>query len=175
MQMTPEQVKILQQVALQTLETEAKTTQRVIEAIPAEKCSYKPDSVSMCALDLAKHIANSELQFLRGIIAGKFDFGGAVPESVKTPADVSRWYGEELQEVAAQLKALPPEKLGTVIDFMGFMQMPGVLYLNLAVNHSIHHRGQLSMHLRPMGAKVPSIYGPSYDTEQAQKAASTAS
>ena len=28
---------------------------------------------------------------------------------------------------------------------------------------AIHHRGQLSRYLRPMGAKVPSIYGPSAD------------
>ena len=28
---------------------------------------------------------------------------------------------------------------------------------------AIHHRGQLSTYLRPMGAKVPSIYGPSAD------------
>jgi len=28
---------------------------------------------------------------------------------------------------------------------------------------AIHHRGQLSSYLRPMGGKVPSIYGPSAD------------
>ena len=28
---------------------------------------------------------------------------------------------------------------------------------------SIHHRGQLSTYIRPMGGKVPSIYGPSGD------------
>ena len=28
---------------------------------------------------------------------------------------------------------------------------------------SIHHRGQLSTYLRPMGGKVPAIYGPSAD------------
>jgi uncharacterized damage-inducible protein DinB len=38
------------------------------------------------------------------------------------------------------------------------------------LNHSIHHRGQLSMYLRPMGAKVPSIYGESYDSAQARQA-----
>jgi uncharacterized damage-inducible protein DinB len=27
----------------------------------------------------------------------------------------------------------------------------------------IHHRGQLSMYLRPMGSTVPQIYGPSAD------------
>jgi uncharacterized damage-inducible protein DinB len=33
------------------------------------------------------------------------------------------------------------------------------------LKHSIHHRGQLSAYLRPMGGKVPSIYGPSGDSE----------
>jgi len=39
------------------------------------------------------------------------------------------------------------------------------------MHHSIHHRGQLSMYLRPMGAQVPSIYGESYDTARAKAAA----
>jgi uncharacterized damage-inducible protein DinB len=39
------------------------------------------------------------------------------------------------------------------------------------MNHTIHHRGQLSSYLRCMGAKVPSIYGESYDDAQARKAA----
>ena len=30
---------------------------------------------------------------------------------------------------------------------------------------AIHHRGQLTTYLRAMGAKVPSIYGPSADTK----------
>ena len=37
------------------------------------------------------------------------------------------------------------------------------------LNHNYHHRGQLSGYLRPMGAKVPSIYGMSYDDAQKQK------
>jgi uncharacterized damage-inducible protein DinB len=41
----------------------------------------------------------------------------------------------------------------------------------LGVHHTIHHRGQLSAYLRSMGAKVPSIYGESYDSEQAKKGA----
>jgi uncharacterized damage-inducible protein DinB len=41
--------------------------------------------------------------------------------------------------------------------------MPAVTYLGFMNSHSIHHRGQLSVYLRPMGAKVPSIYGGSAD------------
>lgn len=173
MQMTNEQVQILQQVALKTLEHEAKTTQRVIEAIPAHNCAYKPDGASMCSLELAKHIAGSELAFLRGVVSGQFDFNESAPESLKTPSDVSKWYGGEVEKITAQIKSLPADKLAQIVDFRGMLQMPAILWVDFALRHSIHHRGQLSAHLRAAGGKVPSIYGPSYDTEQAQKAAST--
>ena len=42
------------------------------------------------------------------------------------------------------------------------------------MNHSIHHRWQLSAYLRPLGVKVPSIYGESFDGAQARKAAAQA-
>jgi uncharacterized damage-inducible protein DinB len=43
------------------------------------------------------------------------------------------------------------------------------------INHSVHHRGQLSAYLRPMGAKVPSIYGSSLDDKEAKQAAGASS
>jgi uncharacterized damage-inducible protein DinB len=33
----------------------------------------------------------------------------------------------------------------------------------LGLFDAIHHRGQLSVYIRPMGGRVPSIYGPSAD------------
>jgi uncharacterized damage-inducible protein DinB len=39
------------------------------------------------------------------------------------------------------------------------------VYLSFVNNHSIHHRGELATYLRPMGSKVPAIYGPSADEE----------
>jgi uncharacterized damage-inducible protein DinB len=53
------------------------------------------------------------------------------------------------------------------------MQLPAAMLLNLMLKHSVHHRGQLSMYLRPMGAKVPSIYGESHDAAEARKAKQT--
>jgi uncharacterized damage-inducible protein DinB len=47
------------------------------------------------------------------------------------------------------------------------------MYLNFVLHHSIHHRGQLSVYLRPAGGKVPAIYGESYDSAEARKAAQT--
>jgi uncharacterized damage-inducible protein DinB len=58
--------------------------------------------------------------------------------------------------------------LTRIIDFRGLFQLPAVTYVQVGLNHSIHHRGQLSMYLRPMGGTVPSIYGESYDAREAR-------
>jgi hypothetical protein len=55
---------------------------------------------------------------------------------------------------------------GTVADAgqVFHVQLPcGVFYLGFLNNHSIHHRGELATYLRPMGSKVPAIYGGSFD------------
>ena len=64
-----------------------------------------------------------------------------------------------------RVRALSGEKLANVIDLLGMIQAPGINFLALAIKHSVHHRGQLSTYLRPMGGKVPGIYGPSADTQ----------
>ena len=43
------------------------------------------------------------------------------------------------------------------------MEMPLGEFLWFFFFDAIHHRGQLSTYIRPMGGKVPSIYGPSAD------------
>ena len=85
-------------------------------------------------------------------------------------ADVARWYADDFGQDLGRIAALPVDALMKVVDFRGIFQLPAVAYLHTAQIHSIHHRGQLSMYLRPMGAKVPAIYGESYDSAQARKA-----
>jgi uncharacterized damage-inducible protein DinB len=84
---------------------------------------------------------------------------------------VGAWYAGAFARDIDQVRALPADALVKTIDFRGMFQFPAVVYLQIGLNHSIHHRGQLSMYLRPMGAKVPSIYGESYDAAQARLAA----
>ena len=164
--MTSEQASfLLNTVYLPQIKNEHKTTRRVIESIPADKAGWKPDDKSRAALDLASHIASSECFFLLGMVNGKFNPGvdGAVPASVKTPADLLKWYDERFAESSALLAATSPNDLAKVIDFMGVFQNPAITFAGFMLNHSIHHRGQLSTYLRPMGSKVPSIYGGSAD------------
>ncbi len=84
---------------------------------------------------------------------------------------MAAWYAERFEKNLDGLTKLRSEQLLKVVDFRGIFQRPAVTFLQLAMMHSIHHRGQLSTYLRPMGAKVPSIYGESYDDAQARKAA----
>jgi uncharacterized damage-inducible protein DinB len=58
---------------------------------------------------------------------------------------------------------LTPAQLLTPIEFFGVFNLPAAFYLQFLNNHSIHHRGELATYLRPMGSKVPQIYGGSYD------------
>ena len=162
--MTTDQAEfLLTQVYLPQMQNERKTTRRVIEAIPLDKSGYRPDPVSKTALELAWHLASSECFFLNGVAAGKFDRGGSMPENIKTSADVLKWYDENAPKATAAVTGLRGDALTRSIDFAGAFNFPAIVYLGFMNNHSIHHRGQLAAYLRPMGGKVPGIYGPSAD------------
>ena len=171
--LTPEQATfILAATALPSLNAEHPVTKRVIAAIPADKADFRPDNIVRSAIDLAWHIAAAETRFLDAVASGAFDFsGGTRPDSIRTPADVVDWYAERFATDIERLKQIAGDQLIKIIDFRGLFQFPAVVYAQLGLNHSIHHRGQLSMYLRPMGAKVPSIYGESYDAREAREKA----
>jgi uncharacterized damage-inducible protein DinB len=170
-QLTPDQAKFILGMAMPTLKTEHQTTKRVIEAIPLDKGDYRPDAVSKSAVELAWHIVASEQRFFAGIPAGSFDFSPIHrPETITNSAGIAAWFDESFAANMQKLEGLNGEPLARMVDFRGMFQLPAVGFLQLAMNHSIHHRGQLSVYLRPMGAKVPSIYGESYDVTQARLA-----
>jgi uncharacterized damage-inducible protein DinB len=163
---------ILNGSGLPSLKAEHPVTKRVIAAIPPERSDYRPDTIVKSALDLAWHIVAAETRFLEAVASGAFDFsGGARPDTIRTPNDVVDWYSERFATAVERLTQTPAELLIKPIDFRGLFQFPAVVYVQLGLNHSIHHRGQLSMYLRPMGAKVPSIYGESYDAREAREQA----
>jgi uncharacterized damage-inducible protein DinB len=171
--MTSEQATtILQSVGLPSLNAEHPVTRRVIAAIPDDQVHYRPDEIVKSAIELAWHIVTAEVRFMNAVSAGSFDLTPYPrPDSVRTADDVNRWYEEHFGKAFERLKQTSGDQLIKAVDFRGLFQFPAVVYVQLGLNHSIHHRGQLSMYLRPMGAKVPSIYGESYDARVAREAA----
>ena len=168
----PDQALFLRQFMLGGLEREHATTRRVIEAIPRDKGDYRPDAIVKSANDLAWHIVGAEHRFMDAVVNGAFDFTNTGrPADLQTSADIARWYVDTFPRDVARIAALPADALTKMVDFRGIFQLPAVTYLQTAQIHSIHHRGQLSMYLRPMGAKVPAIYGESFDSAQSKAAA----
>jgi uncharacterized damage-inducible protein DinB len=170
--MDQQQVTVLRDADILAFRAEHVVTRRVIEAIPPDRSDFKPDPVVKSALELAWHIVGAEHRFVDAVIQGAFDFTNTgKPASLATPADVARWYAGTFEDDMSRLARVTPEQLVKPIDFRGLFQRPAVAFLRIGLSHSIHHRGQLSMYLRPMGAKVPAIYGESFDSAEAKKAA----
>ena len=161
---SPEFVSTYCAMMLDGVAREMETTKKVIAAIPENKRDYRPDPHAKTAGELAWHIANSDVEFLDGIADLKF--GVEETQRAKKPATIAEmvsWYDREMKRGIARVRAMSPAQLGTPVPFFGVFNMPSAFYLGFLNNHSIHHRGQLSTYLRPMGSKVPSIYGGSYD------------
>jgi uncharacterized damage-inducible protein DinB len=162
---------LLHGVYLPALKNESQLTKKVIEAVPADKAEYRPDPVSKSAVELVRHIAAADIRFADTVIAGQFNTGAVLPPELRTPAEIAAWYSENYAERLEALSKLTSEQLTKMVDFRGMFERPAVMFLMIGAHHTIHHRGQLSSYLRCMGAKVPSIYGESYDAEQSRKAA----
>lgn len=62
----------------------------------------------------------------------------------------------------SKIEACKRDDLVKEINFAVFT-LPAISYIGLMLSHSVHHRGQLSTYLRPMGSKIPRIYGGSAD------------
>jgi uncharacterized damage-inducible protein DinB len=148
---------------LQMFAVEHPTTMKVLQAVPGDQFSFKPHEKSMSAGELAFHIAHSQYGLVEVVKAGSF----AAYTRVDTPGTLDEIVaaGETYYQKACDLiRTLTPEQLGGQVVLPGTnfsMPAAGLFWANLF--HQIHHRGQLSVYIRLMGGKVPSIYGPSAD------------
>jgi len=159
--MTSETAKILADYLLGNLRHEFNVSRKVIAAVPTAESSYKPSEKCMSGIELAAHLATAEYFFLDGILNGAFR--PSPPPELKSTEEILAWYDATIPPMYDKVAAMTGEQLAAPINFMNFMNEPAVIYLGLNLKHSIHHRGQLSSYLRPMGSKVPGIYGPSGD------------
>jgi len=158
---TPDFALVYREMMLDGFAREAETTKRVLAAIPEGKKDYRPDPNARTAWELAWHLANTDVQFLDGIADLKFTMSTPA-EKPKTVADLVDWYGTNVKRGSDRVRALSAEQALAPVQFFTF-NLPAAFYLGFLNNHSIHHRGELATYLRPMGSKVPAIYGGSFD------------
>jgi uncharacterized damage-inducible protein DinB len=159
---TPEFAIGYRDLMLDGLAREVETTKKVLAAIPEGKKDYRPEANARSAWELAWHLANTDVQFMDGI--ADLNFGMKQPDDKPTTiAELVSWYDKHFKRSADRVRALSGAQLLTPVNFMNAFNLPSAFYLGFLNNHSIHHRGELATYLRPMGSKVPAIYGGSFD------------
>ena len=159
--MTADQAKAIAEVIGQGLQGEWMHTYKAINAVPDAKKDFKPETNSRSAWELAKHIATCDVGFLHAVAANSFSVFPA-KSSAQTIPELADWYKHEMAKALERVLALDGNHLSQPVEAFG-MKLPSVNYLMFCNNHMIHHRGQLTTYLRPMGGKVPAMYGESFD------------
>ena len=140
-------------------ENESKTTRKVIARIP-EGSTYRPDPKSRTASEIAWQIACEEKMLIEALETGKAEWNPpTAPATIKDLLDI---YERQCADIVRRLKALPRARWDGSLEFFGSERPASPMAWSFLFD-IVHHRGQISTYLRPMGSTVPQIYGPSGD------------
>lgn len=140
-------------------EQEAPTTRKVFERIP-EGSDYRPDPSSRLAQEIAWQIVCEEKMIIEALETGTAAWDP--PPMPATMAEVLSAYDKQAATMVDRWKALPAARWSGEMEFFGTKRPASPMAWSFLFD-IVHHRGQISTYLRPMGAKVPQIYGPSGD------------
>jgi uncharacterized damage-inducible protein DinB len=149
---------------IQRWELERPKFVKVMQAMPSEQLSYKPHERSSSAAEIAWLLA--EEQRVLCDLARKGSLAWDSQPAPQSIAEIIAAYEKHADELRKCLDELTEEKWTSDVTFNyqghAFPSKMDDLFWGFLFD-AVHHRGQLSTYLRPMGGKVPSIYGPSGD------------
>jgi uncharacterized damage-inducible protein DinB len=138
---------------------ESETTRKVFERIPQDS-TYKPDPKSRTAQDIAWQIFCEEKMIIEALETGKAAWDPPpVPATMK---EIVSAYETQNAGMTERWNALPAERWDGTLEFFGHQRSASQMAWSFLFD-IVHHRGQISTYLRPMGSTVPQIYGPSGD------------
>lgn len=149
---------ILAGVILPVFAAEHSLTRRVIEAIPEGRLGFRPTPDARSTGEIARHIVTAEIRYLAGAAEGAFSTVD-VADVPASPSEMGAWYTDRFERCVSDLRVASDEALGRVLDYKGLVRMPAIGFVQFAMMHTIHHRGQLSTYFRLFGETVPPIYG----------------
>ena len=138
---------------------EATTTHKVLARIP-EGSDYRPDPKSRTAREIAWQIVCEEKMLIEALENGKAEW--APPPLPTTMKEVLDAYEKQSAGMEERWKELPATRWEGELEFFGSQRPASPMAWGFLFD-IVHHRGQISTYLRPMGSTVPQIYGPSGD------------
>jgi uncharacterized damage-inducible protein DinB len=166
----------LTEFLLAELNREVERSRRALEQLPEGKYDWKPHEKSMILGYLANMVATIPMWITMQINEAELDIAPAAGESKMEhkKMDKSAELVEALDKSAAGARSAfekaTDEHLMTSWRLLArgnvVMEAPRYEMIQDTINHWVHHRGQMTVYLRLLGAKVPAIYGPSADDNQ---------
>ena len=153
------------------LKHESSMTRKILEKVPFDKKEWKPHEKSMTLGRLATHIAENTRWVADIINIDDFDFTknfNFKPNIASSTEELLGIFQTHLDKAIEELSKTTDEdfaKTWTVRrgEQVMFNTPKKVAIRGFALNHMIHHRGQLSVYLRLLDVPVPGMYGPSAD------------
>jgi uncharacterized damage-inducible protein DinB len=138
---------------------ESATTRNVLARIP-EGSDYRPDPKSRTAREIAWQIVCEERMIVEALERGQAEW--APPPLPATMKEVLQAYEQQSAGMAARWSAVPDARWDGTVEFFGSERPASPMAWSFLFD-IVHHRGQITTYLRPMGSTVPQIYGPSGD------------
>jgi Uncharacterized protein conserved in bacteria len=150
------------------LEQEGKSTIRMLERVPADQLDWTPHPRSMTLGRLAWHIVSIPSIGMRVIRAATFEVSNAGPPLMPESPDFVNAFRSNLDTAKATISAMDDEALKAPFTLSRNGEVLNetrkiVIIRSIMMNHSYHHRGQLSVYLRMLDVPLPAIYGTSAD------------
>jgi uncharacterized damage-inducible protein DinB len=157
---------------LNTWDREAKSTLKLMRALPATQYDFRPDSTGRSLGELAWHLAEGDAYMSHGIEKGRFGMDAKPPniERPRTVEALASGYERIHEEAVARIQKLRPEDLDRSIPFFTGEPMPiRTILWDMIIAHGIHHRGQLTLMCRLAGGQAPGLYGPNREEMEAMR------
>ena len=154
----------LQEFYIERQRAEFPVFMRVLRALPKEALAYKPHQRSPSAEQLVWTLASELQACLDVVIENRAEWKVLPPPPFDEMLGMFERRSNELAERVSKVDDAAWDRTAQFY-YEGKMvsEQPVGTFLWFILFDAIHHRGQLSAYLRPMGGKVPSIYGPSAD------------
>ena len=161
----------LKQLALGDLNHELSTTRRLLERVPEEHLEWKPHEKSMTLGVLAQHVATIVYWITRTVQSDYFDIAtirrNPPPTTKQQILDAFQEKVDEMRhalDTADDATLMRPWQLRRGEQVLQTMPTLAVIR-SMAINHMVHHRGQLSVYLRLLNVPLPPMYGPTADEQ----------
>jgi len=153
---------------LSRLEAEQPAFLNVLKALPKERLDYKPHDRSPSASQIVWQLASGHQGMCDFVEKGAYYSDKVPAPDLDTMTSIFAKSWKKLGELVGKLDDAGWRKSGQLY-FKGKLitERPTGEFLWFILFDAIHHRGQLSAYIRPMGGKVPAIYGPSADERPA--------